>query len=399
MRMFKANIMFLLLFISVNANALPLSIPIYWGGGDGHYYDVVQYRADYATAERLVASMGDPTVHLAKIDSAEENNFIIQNHPMLWFCNNDADCRATFTHGVWLGGKQANVDNEPAGAWGWSDGTSFTYSLWKAGEPNDTDNNENCLAMTLSGEWNDQNCNAILEGFVIEYETPPDKSGYIVTVPLQWRKAEGGNDHWYQRIIINSIDWNSARIAAEAATWEGMRGHLVTITSAEENAFLVTAFLGERSNSLCIVPSLICSRVWYSYWLGGQWDNTLKVAWITGEENTFSLPPFPAYYSEEPTFQGFIPLMTASTYELAWYNPVTQPLFANGYLIEYEELMTENPLSKNECTATYSPATGKLVIPCLAVKINENNTPYYQLQMQQGQNFTFGVEWDTFNAR
>ncbi len=55
-------------------------------------------------------------------------------------------------------------------------------------------------------------------------------------VPTEWTVASGGNGHWYEFIDRNA-DWNDARAAALASTFNGMQGHLVTITSNDENTF------------------------------------------------------------------------------------------------------------------------------------------------------------------
>ena len=41
------------------------------------------------------------------------------------------------------------------------------------------------------------------------------------------------NGHYYE-IISGYISWNDAKTAAENMTWNGYQGHLVTLTSAEE---------------------------------------------------------------------------------------------------------------------------------------------------------------------
>lgn len=61
-----------------------------------------------------------------------------------------------------------------------------------------------------------------------------------VAAPVQWTAASGGNDHWYE-VIWNKggeISWEQAKAAAEALTHGGVAGHLVSITSAAEQAFV-----------------------------------------------------------------------------------------------------------------------------------------------------------------
>ena len=57
-----------------------------------------------------------------------------------------------------------------------------------------------------------------------------------VSGPVQWKIADGGNDHWYEVFAVpDSINWTDAKAAAEAI---GSDSHLATITSAEENEFI-----------------------------------------------------------------------------------------------------------------------------------------------------------------
>lgn len=53
--------------------------------------------------------------------------------------------------------------------------------------------------------------------------------------PLVYYNAENG--HYYEA-VFESLDWLQSRAAAEKLTYGGASGHLITITSAEEQAFL-----------------------------------------------------------------------------------------------------------------------------------------------------------------
>jgi len=100
-------------------------------------------------------------------------------------------------------------------------------------------------------------------------------SGNALGAPVQWPTAVGGNGHYYE--VEESVSsWFDARSAAEAATHNGVSGHLATITSAAENDFLVDAL------------PLDSTRPDSSYWLGGyQSPDAAEPGggwqWVTGE--------------------------------------------------------------------------------------------------------------------
>lgn len=65
-------------------------------------------------------------------------------------------------------------------------------------------------------------------------------SGIVHAIPTQWTSSIGGNDNWYEFIDNSaSLTWSQAKAAAESMTHRGAQGHLVTITSAQENAFVL----------------------------------------------------------------------------------------------------------------------------------------------------------------
>lgn len=61
-------------------------------------------------------------------------------------------------------------------------------------------------------------------------------------LPIQWTSANGGNDHWYDVIVVpQGITWSNANSSAQAM---GGGWHLGTVTSAAENNFIYNLFNG-----------------------------------------------------------------------------------------------------------------------------------------------------------
>jgi Lectin C-type domain len=89
-----------------------------------------------------------------------------------------------------------------------------------------------------------------------------------VAAPVQWTLASGGNGHWYDEIDFCET-WTSSNADAQNQIFNGMLGHLATITSAEENAF--------------IWANLSANKRWLGgFKTGADWN------WVTGEDFTFT---------------------------------------------------------------------------------------------------------------
>jgi len=90
-----------------------------------------------------------------------------------------------------------------------------------------------------------------------------------------WAIDDGGNGHYYEVVNSGSLTWTEAKEQAEAMSYNGMSGYLATLTSSEENTFVVNAFGAATTE----------------HWLGGYQDITaqgyyepgVSWKWITGE--------------------------------------------------------------------------------------------------------------------
>lgn len=105
---------------------------------------------------------------------------------------------------------------------------------------------------------------------------------------MQWRLADGGNDHYYA-VLDGCMHWLDAIEIAQTFAIAGRPGYLATITSLEENTFIFDSVIA-GSSTPCILDQ---------FWLGGlELDGNWT--WITGEPFTFI-----NWSSGEPNNSGF----------------------------------------------------------------------------------------------
>jgi hypothetical protein len=87
------------------------------------------------------------------------------------------------------------------------------------------------------------------------------------------------NGHYYEVIPYDGMDWNAANSAAMAMTHLGASGHLATLTSPEENAFVDSLRVASGSNKDGFADSEL--------WVGGSQPAGLPATdgwvWVNGE--------------------------------------------------------------------------------------------------------------------
>jgi hypothetical protein len=161
-------------------------------------------------------------------------------------------------------------------------------------------------------------------------------AGATHAAPTQW----SGNMHWYEAVpwfvtVPGISSWEAANVAAMTSIHMGMTGHLATITSAGENAFI--SGLTPRAQASTVRP--------LQYMLGGFQDPTATTPgagwqWVTGEvfsyTNWATDEPNNHDVGETQPFQedrlGF--WATANADGLTWND--IEGLAEPGYVIEWE---------------------------------------------------------------
>jgi Ca2+-binding RTX toxin-like protein len=181
------------------------SIPT-WSFGGSTY---VLVPGSWTQAQANAQALGG---NLATVDSADKNTFLFQNvvTPML----------VAQPHGLWIGLNDIAVE----GTWVWASGDPVTYTNWGPGEPNNAGNEDGVHITWDRGRWNDLRLDDSRVTVGIAEIT--DTSALPV---YTWEGSQ---------YIIAFGTWTDVQAQAEA-----MGGNLVTMNSAEENAWVVANVL------------------------------------------------------------------------------------------------------------------------------------------------------------
>ncbi len=248
-------------------------------GGNDHWYGIipiVQPWVNHNALAQMLVHEGQGG-YLTTITTPEENGFVkalIDDYPS----------QPSIVDQFYLGGMRM-----PTG-WGWLTGEAWSYANWNYGEPSGDGPALGIWGVSTPyfGKWNDvpedttgrgpvHQLWALVEFGPSDTTTPPPPPPDSLVHLVQWRATDGGNDHWYA-VNPRPMYWQDARLAAAAFEQEGYHGYLATVTSPQENQFILGAVIGGLS------PNTIIDE----YWLGGTDVAVNQWRWLTGEAFAFT---------------------------------------------------------------------------------------------------------------
>ena len=125
-----------------------------------------------------------------------------------------------------------------------------------------------------------------------------DRSGLVVVLllatieaaatPVQWKISKGGNGHYYE-YFASQLQWEEAREQANLREFNGVRGHLVNISSAAENAFVASILPADEDFIWLGATDVAEEGIW---------------VWADGPEAGQTIGPFEGWNNGEPNNGG-----------------------------------------------------------------------------------------------
>lgn len=152
-------------------------------------------------------------------------------------------------------------------------------------------------------------------------------SGIAMATPVQWETVDGGNDHWYDVVLLTPVlSWEDARDLSA-----GAGGYLATVTSAGENNFVWDLIAGTSDPA--------------AYWLGGYQTLHESAAtddwnWVTGENWGYTNW---SYGNPSNGFgtQGYLHYWPAN----GLWDDMENGRYMAGYIVEYNSNPVPEPVT------------------------------------------------------
>jgi hypothetical protein len=218
---------------------------------------------------------------------------------------------------------------EPGGDWRWVGGETWSYTAWSPGEPNNSGpaGEERLSFFQLGGligdRWNDMPQGALIRGWILE-----------IPVAAQECATWADNGHNYQIVHTpGRVTWEAANAGALARG-----GHLATIGSAAENAF-IAALAGADATLWQIDEAGNGQGPWIGgLQAGGAAEPAGGWGWVTGEPFVYT-----NWAVGEPNnlngIEHHLQIFGKGTLTGPYWNDILHdtPVGGLGYVVEYEQ--------------------------------------------------------------
>jgi hypothetical protein len=156
------------------------------------------------------------------------------------------------------------------------------------------------------------------------------------------------NGHWYQAVIApGGIAWGDALKAAQALFYAGYPGHLVTITSPQENEFILDNLPLPQKDQWWIGAYQDHSAPDYRE-PGGGWR------WVTGEPWSFTF----WIYNQPDNYQGAADFVAIDTHYSDQWDDRNRNDALGGYIVEFEPPLAPGSVGGSQLVLFPNPALG-----------------------------------------
>jgi hypothetical protein len=178
----------------------------------------------------------------------------------------------------------------------------------------------------------------------------------LVCISSVWGAEDGGNGHAYVYVPDALVLWTEANESALVSALDGIIGHLATLTTSSENAFVVDRVLPPGG-------TLDPAGELDSVWLGAlQLDTPASPAegWTWWTLESFDFAPWaPGEPNDEGSDERFLALFIDGVRRGSWNDENIGWVYNAGYIVEFDTPLAALP----------EPGALLLLLPALAVLV------------------------------
>lgn len=159
---------------------------------------------------------------------------------------------------------------------------------------------------------------------------------HLSAATIEWAVVDGGNGHYYE-LSRNGVPWPEAESLAAASSYLGLPGHLATVTSQEENDFIVTNFFDPSEVNIGRVFSI------GGYQPPNSPEPDENWRWVTGETWDYTnWHPWEPNGGTSENWLGYKGEIQPQWNNPPWeWNDQNDVTSTAGYIVEYSNVIPE----------------------------------------------------------
>ncbi|MDB4678479.1 DUF4215 domain-containing protein, partial [bacterium] len=318
-------------------------------GGNGHAYATVLETLTWAEAEVAAQEWEYEGVqgHLVTISDVDEDALVkaVSRSTQSWIGLTDYPAYSTSGEWVWIDDLGTVVCLDDSGNYNCTP-QNGAYQNWGPNQPAHLGEGYFYAYMNSNQLWYSKQLGDTVQAYTVEFDLPVDNTPVTPTKTFSESDAYGeiaigGNGHAYAT-VLETLTWAEAEVAAQEWEYQGVQGHLVTISDVDEDAFVAAVSRATQSwIGLTDHPAYSTSGEWV-------WIDDLDTVVCLDDSGNYNCTPQNGAYQNwgpnNPAHLGEGHFYAYMNSNQLWYS---KPLggTAQSYTVEFDLPIDDTPVT------------------------------------------------------
>ena len=318
-------------------------------GGNGHAYATVLETLTWAEAEVAAQEWEYEGVqgHLVTISDVDEDALVkaVSRSTQTWIGLTDHPAYSTSGEWVWIDDLGTVVCLDDSGNYNCTP-QNGAYQNWGPNQPAHLGEGYFYAYMNSNQLWYSKQLGDTVQSYTVEFDLPVDNTPVTPTKTFSESDAYGeiaigGNGHAYAT-VLETLTWAEAEVAAQEWEYQGVQGHLVTISDVDEDAFVAAVSRATQSwIGLTDHPAYSTSGEWV-------WIDDLDTVVCLDDSGNYNCTPQNGAYQNwgpnNPAHLGEGHFYAYMNSNQLWYS---KPLggTAQSYTVEFDLPIDDTPVT------------------------------------------------------